>query len=238
MIHAPDLLLFTAALAASAGTLVPVAVPSGAQVWLQEVLTDRVTGVGLVARFRFVMPALADQVPPAELYAQQDYEAEPLSDEDMAALNDGSLTGTPSDEGAPVFEVLPPDTPALDLSGEAAPADEIAGIIAGSGEMIPEEAFDLPVAPMQGMEGTDGGDIPVPAAPDILMQDPNHADVVWLCENVTLPRIKELPERPRQVVISLASAESEFGTFDPGIAQLFEGFRIPPDRDACLWEPW
>ena len=47
-----------------------VEVPSGAEVWLQEEITDRVPGMGLVARFRFVMPALEDVVPavdPADL---------------------------------------------------------------------------------------------------------------------------------------------------------------------------
>ena len=39
-------------------------------------------------------------------------------------------------------------------------------------------------------------------------------------------------------LFTLASAESEFGTFDPTVVQLFEGFRIPADRDACIWEPW
>ena len=49
--------------------LVPV--PSGAEVWLQEELTDRVPGLGLVQRYRFVMPSLAALVPP-------------VSEEDMA----------------------------------------------------------------------------------------------------------------------------------------------------------
>ena len=56
-------------------------------------------------------------------------------------------------------------------------------------------------------------------------------------ENVALPQVRDMADRPSQVVISLASAESEFGTFDPAVVQLFEGFRIPPDRDACIWEP-
>lgn len=241
----PFEILLTTALATGTGADAPLAVPSGAQVWLQEVLTDNVVGMGLVARFRFVMPSLADQVPPAESYTD-DYADVPLSDDDVEALNDGSISGTPVDEeaaedgGAPVFEVLPPETPALDLTpGLGAPASPVDEIEAGAGEMIPEEAFDLPVAPSQpGTEAAADAELPLPAAPDVLMQDPNHLDVVWLCENVALPRLKELPKRPQQVVISLGSAESEFGTFDPGVVQLFEGFRIPPDRDACIWEPW
>jgi hypothetical protein len=29
-----------------------------------------------------------------------------------------------------------------------------------------------------------------------------------------------------------------FGAYDPDVVQLFEAFRLPPDRDACEWEPW
>ena len=271
-------LLFTTALAVGAASGTPLAVPSGTEVWLQEVLTEQVAGMGLVSRFRFVMPALAAQVPEIGAEGIQDYTDEPLSAEDEAALNDGSLSGTPAggaavDGGAemddgPGFEVLPPDTPATDLtegnqtggnqtggdqaggdqSGvdqaggdapDAAPASPVDAIEAQAGEMIPEEAFDLPVPPVQaGAEAAADADIPLPAAPDVLMQDPNHIDVVWLCENVALPQVRDMADRPSQVVISLASAESEFGTFDPAVVQLFEGFRIPPDRDACIWEPW
>ena len=125
----PFEILLSTALAAGPGADAPLAVPSGAQVWLQEVLTDKVVGMGLVARFRFVMPSLADQVPPSTDYTD-DYADVPLSDEDVAALNDGSLRGTPVDEGgagdgAPVFEVLPPDTPALDLTQHAAPTSPV-----------------------------------------------------------------------------------------------------------------
>ena len=261
-------LLFTTALAVGAASGTPLAVPSGTEVWLQEVLTEQVAGMGLVSRFRFVMPALAAQVPEIGAEGIQDYTDEPLSAEDEAALNDGSLSGTPAggaavdggagmDEG-PVFEVLPPDTPATDLTkgsqtggnqaegGQAGgdapgadPASPVDAIEAQAGEMIPEEAFDLPVPPVQaGAEAAADADIPLPAAPDVLMQDPNHIDVVWLCENVALRQVRDMADRPSQVVISLASAESEFGTFDPAVVQLFEGFRIPPDRDACIWEPW
>ncbi|WP_299363975.1 DUF6497 family protein [uncultured Paracoccus sp.] len=225
--------LMSLAAADSAHVLFPV--PSGAEVWLQEVLTDRVVGMGLVGRFRFVMPALADQVPPIEL-DMHELPGETLTDEDIAALNDGSLSGEPLDEpGAndpePIFEVLPPDTPAIDVGPDPTEMPDA--------QMIPEERFDLPAEPVPpGTEAAADADIVVPAAPDILMQDPNHADVVWLCENVALPRIRDMAERPQQVVISIASEESEFGTFDPEVVQLFEGFRIPPDRDVCEWEPW
>ena len=32
-------------------------------------------------------------------------------------------------------------------------------------------------------------------------------------------------------------APGPFGSFDPEIVQLFEGFSIPANRDACVWEP-
>ena len=56
----------TAAGMAAEPARTPVAVPSGAEVWLQEELSDRVPGMGLVQRYRFVMPTLAELVPPVE----------------------------------------------------------------------------------------------------------------------------------------------------------------------------
>lgn len=81
-------------------------------------------------------------------------------------------------------------------------------------------------------------DEPVPAAPDVLAQDPVHDDIVWLCENWVLPRIASPAPRPGQIVISLADREIPFGTFDPEAVQIFEAFRLPPDQDTCEWEPW
>lgn len=78
----------------------------------------------------------------------------------------------------------------------------------------------------------------LPAAPDLLAQDPVHGDVVWLCENWALPRATSADPRPDQIVISLADRETAFGSYDPDALQLFEAFRLPPDRDACEWEPW
>ena len=69
------------------------------------------------------------------------------------------------------------------------------------------------------------------------MQDPIHRDIVWLCENFVLPRIAHLEQLPAQVVISLASAPGPFGSFDPDIVQIFEGFSIPASRSHCVWEP-
>ena len=78
----------------------------------------------------------------------------------------------------------------------------------------------------------------LPAAPDVLAQDPVHDDIVWLCENWALPRIAAPAPRPSQIIISLADREVPFGAFDPEAVQIFEAFRLPPDRDTCEWEPW
>lgn len=227
-------LMVASAASAGAARAPSITLPSGGSVWLQESLTDDLPGVGRVARFRFVMPKLAEMVPDDGLPATE-MPQEGLSEDEIAALNDGSLSGVASEPGTEA-------APEIDI----APAPE--GGAADDG-MIPESAFDTPV-PAQ-PEGTEaaadaaieaplGGsaDPALPAAPDALMQDPIHADIVWLCETVALPQaVKETP-RPRQIVISLASAESPFGTFDPQIVQLFEGFSLPADRDACVWEPW
>lgn len=78
----------------------------------------------------------------------------------------------------------------------------------------------------------------LPAAPDVLAQDPVHEDIVWLCENWALPRIPSTGPRPTQIIISLASKDVAFGAYDPDAVQLFEAFRLPSDREACIWEPW
>ncbi len=235
------LFLTLAAASGDAKPLIPV--PSGARVWLQETLADTVVGMGAVQRYRFVMPVLADQVPPVDITDGEGFLPGELTDEDVAALNDGSFSGTPSDgaEGGfqePAIHIMPPDTPAIDHDDAVLDAIVQDGATQ-DGALIPDTAFDIPV-PTQppGTEAAADADVAVPVAPDILLQDPNHKDIVWLCENFVLPRIKDLPQRPQQIVISVASAESPFGTFDPAIVQLFEGFALPPDRDACLWEPW
>ncbi len=239
--------LFLTLAAASSDPKALIPVPSGARVWLQETLSDKVVGMGAVQRYRFVMPALADQVPPVDVADGEDFLPGELTDADVAALNDGSFSGTPSDGAAdgaeadlqePAIRIMPPDTPAID-PGDVAQDTAMMNDMAQGGGMIPDTAFDIPVpAQPPGTEAAADADVAVPVAPDILLQDPNHKDIVWLCEHFVLPRIKDLPQRPQQIVISVASAESPFGTFDPGIVQLFEGFALPPDRDACLWEPW
>lgn len=78
----------------------------------------------------------------------------------------------------------------------------------------------------------------LPAAPDALMQDPIHADVVWLCQNWALPRALQGQPRVRQIVLSIADRELPFGAYDPDALQLFEAFAVPADRDICEWAPW
>lgn len=229
--------------------LIPV--PSGAEVWLQEELTDRVPGMGLVQRYRFVMPSLATLVPPAN----ENDMAEGLPPEMLDEPFGDDISLTPEEQaeldsalGDLVIEVVP-GAGGEDLSIGPLPGD-------GDGEVVdaplPSELAP-PDAPLPdgtqatpsdeaGQDfaaiagGSDGG-MALPAAPDILMQDPVHRDILWLCENYALPRLAGQAPRPSQVVISMASAPSPFGSFDPDIVQLFEGFSIPANRDACLWEP-
>ena len=277
------LLFATTAAGAAADPAHPlIPVPSGAEVWLQESMTDRVPGMGLVQRYRFVMPKLADAVPPMP---EADMTAN-LPPEDML---DGPIDGpdvpltaaeqAEIDAALGDLEIRPAsDDPSVDwqpgspAGGDPAGVQDFgtSGADAGPGAIdgpLPSELaapdaalpdgtqpdFTAPDAPMHDSEamgdlaaiaaGPDRapddveGDMPLPAAPDILMQDPAHRDIVFLCENFALPQITLMQPRPTQVVISMASAPSTFGSFDPNIVQLFEGFSIPMDRDACVWEP-
>lgn len=234
----------TAAGMAANGAQPLVPVPSGAEVWLQEELTDSLPGVGRVQRYRFVMPSLATLVPPAdedemaadlppELLDEAGPDA-PLTPEEQAEL-DAAL-------GELVIEALPDEGEGTISIAPALPGDDMAD------GPLPSELAAPDLYLPEGAEGATGqgeaddlgaGDeeMALPAAPDILMQDPVHRDIVWLCERFVLPRLAGQSPRPRQVVISMASAPSPFGSFDPGIVQLFEGFSIPADRDACIWEP-
>ncbi|MDO5369749.1 DUF6497 family protein [Paracoccus sp. (in: a-proteobacteria)] len=221
--------------------LVPV--PSGAEVWLQEELADSIPGVGPVHRYRFVMPSLAALVPPwdegemaadlpPELLDETGPEM-PLTPEEQAeldaALGELVIEIMPEDEGISIAPAMPDEDDSFHapLPSELSPPDPALpdGAEGETGDFAP--GSDDPAA----------GEIALPAAPDILMQDPLHRDILWLCERFVLPRLAGERPRPRQVVISMASAPSPFGSFDPEIVQLFEGFSIPNDRDACVWEP-
>lgn len=196
--------------AAAGGKPVEVVLPSGARVLWQETRHDNSGGLGLTYRFRFVMPDLAQRVPAT---------SGPASDFEDA-------------EGRGPIDI---DTESGEVSGEGADAG-----------MIDEATMQAEAG--QGAEtGAEDGaeqdadalvEEALPTAPDVLAEDPVHQDIVWLCENWALPRIASPAPRPRQIVISLASKETAFGAYDPEVVQLFEAFRLPPDRDACEWEPW
>lgn len=139
--------------------------------------------------------------------------------------------------------------PASDFEDARGPID----IDTESGEVSGESTAEpVPLAPEAEMTAEDGADAEdgaeadadamleeaLPAAPEVLAEDPIHLDIVWLCEHWALPRIASPAPRPEQIIISLASKETAFGAYDPEVVQLFEAFRLPRDRDACEWEPW
>lgn len=59
-------------------------------------------------------------------------------------------------------------------------------------------------------------------------------DLEFLCNRVAVDRVTGTGPVPSRVVISLADEPSEFGQFDPDIAQIFESFSLADD--ACIWE--
>lgn len=59
-------------------------------------------------------------------------------------------------------------------------------------------------------------------------------DFAYLCTDVAVPTLSVEHEDVAQVVISLASAEVEFGAMDPSVIQFFEAFRI--ESGLCIWE--
>ena len=252
---------FLAVGAAAAATPARIPVPSGAEVWRQEVLTERVPGMGLVQRYRYVMPALAELVPPipeedlmdnlpADMIDMPPDQAEqPLTPAEQAEL-DAALAELSMD--GLVIEGVPQDEPAAPAGGglAATPGLDL-GALAGADDGAPDGPLPSELAApdtagaggdMDGDAESAGdlaairGDIALPAAPEALMQDPVHRDIDHLCTHDALPEAVRHSPRPTQIVISVASAASEFGSFDPNIVQLFEGFSLPADRDACVWE--
>ena len=100
---------------------------------------------------------------------------------------------------------------------------------------ILEPGSDVPAVP----PATGHGEGPVlPPAPESLLRDPMHEDIVWLCENFVLPRIAGMDPRPAEIVISLSDRAQDGATPTPGSVQLIETFRLPPDRDQCVWKPF
>jgi len=185
-----------------------IALPSGAVVRLQETRHDSSGGFGLTYRFRFVMPDLADRVPATSGPASDFADGDAPGPVEIDTES-GEVLGDDGDDGL-IDPASLEDLPEADLP---AAADEAAA----------DALLDEPV---------------LPAAPDVLAQDPVHGDIVWLCENWVLPRIASPAPRPSQIVISLADREVAFGALDPEAVQVFEAFRLPSDRDACEWEPW
>jgi hypothetical protein len=221
------LALIPAALAAggavAGGKPVEVVLPSGARVTWLETRHDNAGGLGLTYRFRFVMPDLAQRVP-ATSGPASDFENEQGRGPIDIDTESGEVSGESGDkdvQGGATDGALP--GPVTDGSDAASTT--------GTQTPSQDDAVEQDADAM--LEGE-----VLPAAPDVLAQDPIHDDIVWLCENWALPRIASPAPRPEQIVISIASKQTEFGTFDPDVVQLFEAFRLPADHNACEWEPW
>lgn len=204
----PAALVGATGIAIAQGSTADILLPSGSVVRWQETRHDNAGGFGLTYRFRFVMPDLAQRVPVSSGPASDFVEDEMRGPIDIDTES-GEITGAEPDDGL-IDPATLDDMTQADLPPEA-----------------DEEAADALVgAPV------------LPAAPDVLAQDPVHEDIVWLCENWALPRIATPAPRPSQIIISLADRETPFGSFDPEVVQIFEAFHLPPDRDTCEWEPW
>ncbi|WP_420860903.1 DUF6497 family protein [Algirhabdus cladophorae] len=55
-----------------------------------------------------------------------------------------------------------------------------------------------------------------------------------LCQGVALPDVRAMDEMPKQIVISMMSAQTPFGEANPQVTQFFEVFSV--QNDACIWE--
>lgn len=195
-----------------------IVVPSGHSLWWLDTV-DNVPGPsGLTFRYRFVMPDLAKLVPSTTGPVSDD-----LTEEDMAELD--RLGTTPPSAPGQMMDMAPPDG-STNTVAEA--------------EMVSPEDLNLPdFRPEDFTEGAEAEADqpgPLPADPDLLLQDPVHGDIVWLCEKWVLPRLADDKPLPEQVVISLADRPTKFGAADPNTVQLFEAFAIAPDRKSCIWQ--
>lgn len=187
--------------------------PSGAQAYLQETIVDDLGDTGLTYRYRYVMPDLALRVP-ATTGPATDFD---LQEIDTLPSGEGEFDGDYIDEGALNWEEFD-FMPMISLPDDEAEADGV----------IDHTLFD--------QQNTT--DAVLPAAPISSFKDPVHEDVIWLCQNHALPEALKQPRRPAQLIISLADQESEFGSYDPEILQLFEAFTLPENRNHCDWRPW
>lgn len=229
-------LLFSVGLDLTSATAEPaplIDLPSGAQVYLQEKLEDNVGDYGLTQRFRFVMPDLSKRVPSTEGSATDFIEEElpengqpglaaqspEHQDIDTQSVDEGTdSSGDYLDDGSDSGMIDPAEfdfQPVITIPGAEEAAD------AGLGLTLSEDDGEL-----------------LPAAPDALLKDPIHDDIVWICTNIALPEALKSAKRPEQIVISLADRQSEFGSYDPDVLQIFESFSVPADKDTCEWRPW
>ncbi|AXC51152.1 hypothetical protein DRW48_07815 [Paracoccus suum] len=198
-----------------------ISVPSGHKARWLDTVNDVPGPAGLTYRYRFVMPDLAKLVPATDGPA-----GEELTEEDMAELDGlGSAPATPGQ----MMDMAPID------GGSGTEVGEL-----GEAELVDPEDLDLPdFRPEDFAEGAEAdADQPgaLPPDPDLLLQDPVHGDIVWLCDNWVLPRLDPAKPLPGQVVISLADRPTTFGEADLQAIQLFEAFAIAPDRKSCIWQ--
>lgn len=193
---------------------VMIALPSGSQAYLHEVIIDRLGDMGLTYRYRYVMPDLALLVPPADPGGASDFGPQDINTDDW---DDADLEGDYMDDGlisAEDFDFAP----VISLPGTEEAADHIID------RTLSADPDDKAPA--------------LPPAPVSTFKDPVHDDVIWLCANHVLPDVLKQSERPIQIIISVADQESPFGAYDPEVIQLFEAFALPADRDECDWRPW
>lgn len=67
---------------------------------------------------------------------------------------------------------------------------------------------------------------------ETLGYDVLEGDLAYLCESFAVKRIAA--PLPTLIVVSLSEAPVEFGSYDPDVMQVFEGYR--PVDDTCAWE--
>ena len=131
----------------------PLAVPSGQLIYWQDVITGAPGAHGLTYRFRFVAPDLANLVPMA---APAPMEA--VTEEDMAALDA--------------------------LAAAEGGAATILSDALGEGLIDPSELDQAPAISIQDMPADESTDLPttgdfvLPPAPESLLRDPMHDDIV------------------------------------------------------------
>ena len=74
-------------------------------------------------------------------------------------------------------------------------------------------------------------------APDLTGQEDfetTMTDLEYLCNSYAVPRLSNIGPQPKQIVVSIADRESEFGVIDPDLNQVFEAYRL--DQGGCIWE--